>query len=215
MNRLNWIQQEKNIAEYHVVEWRTSHFHHPRNRTDITGAARMKMEGGAPASSGAQSQSEGIGWAPASPGEGRKWTTGGLGEEGLVERGTKTAKDNEVVSRPDRKSGRLSMSADLAAVTQAIMPEDVYSVVNSVRQTVLKVQGRIKQSAAKLQGAYRKQQGKATETPLQKDQSRKQPKKDRQGTRQVSKDEMLFMQAENHYLLDSYDRSGQYSMLGK
>lgn len=175
----------------------------------------MKMEGGAPASSGAQSQSEGIGWAPASPGEGRKWTTGGLGEEGLVERGTKTAKDNEVVSRPDRKSGRLSMSTDLAAVTQAIMPEDVCSVVNSVRQTVLKVQGRIKQSAAKLQGAYRNQQGKATETPLQRDQSRRQPEKDCQGTRQVSKDEMLFMQAENHYLLDSYDRNGQYSMLGK
>lgn len=175
----------------------------------------MKMEGGAPASSGAQPQSEGIGWAPASPGENRKWTTGGLGEEGLVESGTKTAKDNEAVSGPDRKNGRLSMSTDLTAVTQAIIPEELYSVVNSAKQTVLKVQGRIKQSAAKLQGAYRKQQGKTAETPLQKDQSRRQPEKDRQGTRQVSKDEMLFMQAENNYLLDSYDRNGQHSMLGK
>lgn len=215
MNRLNWIQQEKNIAEYHVVEWRTSHFHHPRSRTDIAGAAHMKMEGGAPASSGAQPQSEGIGWAPASPIENRKWTTGGLGEEGLVESGTKTAKNNEVVSRPERKNGRQSMSTDLAAVTQAIIPEEVYSVVNSAKQTVLKVQGHIKQSAAKLQGAYRKQQGKTAETPLQKDQSRRQPEKDRQGTRQVSKDEMMFMQAENNYLLDSYDRNGQHSMLGK
>lgn len=36
------------------------------------------------------------------------------------------------------------------------------------------------------------------------------------GTRQAAdREAMLSMQAENHYLLDSYDATGNYSMLGK
>lgn len=40
-------------------------------------------------------------------------------------------------------------------------------------------------------------------------------RKTQRGTRLASREEMLAMQAENHYLLDSYDKKGQYSILGK
>ena len=37
----------------------------------------------------------------------------------------------------------------------------------------------------------------------------------RRKRQELPREEVLSMQGENHYLLDSYDKNGQYSTLGK
>ena len=215
MNVLNWIQQEQKIADYHVIKWPTSHFHHPRNRTDIVADIRMKpQEGGAPAS-GAQTQTEGIGYGQVDYARDR-YKSGGLGTDGLVIDGVKDAVDNKVMLTSKKSQGnRVTGPEAETTVMQTILPAEVLSVVESARQSAIKVQSRIRQSTAKLKDIYGGQSGQTANTQNMKKVPRRQPEKERRGTRPVTKDEVLTMQAENHYLLDSYDRNGQYSMLGK
>ena len=217
MNVLNWIQQEKKVADYHVVTWRFSHFHHPINRTDLTGQIKMKPPEDSSSASGTQQQPEGIGFGYADSTRGR-YKAGGLGTDGLAAYGVKDAVNNKVMSTSTKTNGNQTRGAETAvAVMQEILPAEVYSVVESARQSALKVQSRITQGTAKLREIYQKQFGHTANTNAQKQKNapHRQPEKERRGTRQVSKDEVLSMQAENHYLLDSYDRNGQYSTLGK
>lgn len=216
MNVLNWIQQEKKVADYHVVTWRMSHFHRPINKTGLTGQISMKPRESPSAASGTQQQQpEGIGFGLADNVRGQ-YKSGGLGTNGLAADGVKDAVNNKVMSTSRKTNGNQITGPETAAtVVQAILPAEVYSVVESARQSVLKVQSRIRQSAVKLRNAYQKQSGQTTSTQKQKNTPRRHPEKEQRGTRYVSKDEVLTMQAENHYLLDSYDKNGQYSTLGK
>lgn len=216
MNVLNWIQQEQKIADYHVIKWPTSHFHHPVNRTDIVANFSMKpQETGASASSGAQSQAEGIGFGLVDHTKGQ-YKAGGPGTDGLAIDGSKDAVDNKVMSTSRTTRGNQVTGPEAAeTVAQALLPAEVYSVVESARQSAHKVQSRIRQSAAKLKNIYQKQSGQTANTQKTKNAPRRQPEKEQRGTRHVTKDEVLFMQAENHYLLDSYDKNGRYSVLGK
>ena len=219
MNRLNLIQQEQKVADYHVITWRTSHFHHPRNRTDIIGSFNSKLEGGAAAEPGAQQQTEGIGFGLEDPFRNAKWKGGGLGTDGMMQDGTKEARNSEVLSTAHRTQGRQTTAPEsVASVMQTVVPEEVYSVVNSARQSVLKIHSRFRQSMAKLRQGYLKQQEKQKQSAsvsARKGEYRRQPESRPRGTRQADREEVLSMQAENHYLLDSYDRNGQYSTLGK
>ena len=176
---------------------------------------RMKpQEGGAP-SSGTQSQTEGIGFGQTDYSK-DQYKTGGLGTDGLVHDGSKDAVDNKVMSTSKKSQGNQVTGSEAAAtVMQTILPTEVYSVVESARQSAIKVQSRIRQSAAKLKDIYGKQSGQTAKAHNMKKVPRRQPEKEQRGTRHVTKDEILTMQAENHYLLDSYDKNGQYSMLGK
>lgn len=223
MNRLNWIQQEQKIADYHVLTWRTSHFHHPRNRTDIIGKAggKFDMYGGA-ASAGADHLPEGIGQGLSDPVRDARWTTGGLGVEGMVEDGRKSAVHQEQMDTSDRTKGRRitgasqSAAADqIVTAAQAVVPEEVYSVLSGARSSVLRLKNRVRQGAAALRERYQKQQKQAANTAVLKETKRRQPREEQCGTRKCDKDDVLSMQAQNHYLLDSYDKNGRYSMLGK
>lgn len=218
MNVLNWIQQERKVADYHVITWPTSHFHHPRNRTDIVGAINMKPDGGAPAASDARQQPEGIGFGLSDSISDRRYKSGGLGTDGLAIDGVKEAVNSKVMSTSRKSKGNQVTGPEaVSTVAQTILPAEVYSVVESARQSVLKVQSRISQGAIKLRDIYQKRSSQSSNMNAQtsKNAPRRQPEKERRGTRYVSKEEVLSMQAENHYLLDSYDRNGQYSMLGK
>lgn len=223
MNRLNWIQQEQKTADYHVLTWRTSHFHHPGNRTDILGSAGSKFDlGGGAASSGAQQQTEGIGSGLTDPANEIRWKTGGLGADGMAQDGTKDAGEQEVMAAAGRTKGRQitgvaesKMAQQIIAAAQAVVPDEVYSVLGSARQSVLKAHERVKQSAAKLRDIYQKQWKQPAGAAARKSEYRKAPEKEQRGTRRCDKEDVLSMQAQNHYLLDSYDRNGQYSMLGK
>lgn len=223
MNRLNWIQQEQKTADYHVLTWRTSHFHHPRNRTEIVGTVggKFDMYGGAASSEG-QQQPEGIGQGLTDPYRDVKWTTGGLGTDGMVADGRKDAVHQEVMDTADRVKGQRISGVSQAMATeqimtaaQAVVPEEVYSVFSGAHKSVLAVKDRVKQGAGKLRELYQKQQKQTAQTSVSKKTAPKQAKKEQHGTRKCDRDNVLSMQAQNHYLLDSYDKNGRYSMLGK
>lgn len=216
MNVLNWIQQEHKVTDYHVLTWPTSHFHHPRNRTDIVGQIAIKPQETGTAASGTQTRpEEGIGFGTFDKSYGQ-YKSGGLGTDGLAIDGEKEAVNNKVISTSRNSQGNQVTGPEASATAvQSILPAEVYSVVESARQSVIKVQSRIKQSAAKLKDIYGKQPGQTATAQKPKSMSRRQPEKEQRGTRPVSKEEVLSMQAENHYLLDSYDKNGQYSTLGK
>ena len=216
MNVLNWIQQERKIADYHVIKWPTSHFHHPRNRTDIVANIAVKPQETGAAASGTQSRTEDIGFGSLDNIRDSKYKSGGLGTDGLVINGSKDAVNNKIMSTSRTPQGnQVTGSEETETAVQALLPAEVYSVVESARQSAHNVQSRIRQSAAKLKDIYQKQSGQNANAQKTKNAPRRQPEKEKRGTRHVTKDEVLFMQAENHYLLDSYDKNGQYSMLGK
>lgn len=219
MNVLHWIQQEKKVADYHVITWPTSHFHHPRNRTDIVGQFKSKLDdGAAPASSGAQTQTqtEGIGFGLFDNINDRKYRSGGLGTDGMVVDGLKDAINNKVKSSARNSRGNQVTGPEAASsLIQTILPAEVYSVVNSAGQSVLKVQSRLRQNISKLRDIYRKQSGQTANTRKRQNVAGREPDKEQKGTRRADRDEVLIMQAESSYLLDSYDKNGQYSTLGK
>lgn len=218
MNVLHWIQQEKKVADYHVITWPTSHFHHPRNRTDITAQVKSKPDSAAPASSGAQTQTktEEIGLGSFDDIHDRKYKSGGLGSDGLVTDGSKEAVNNKVKSAAQGSRGNQVTGPEAASsLMQTILPAEVYSVLNSAGQSALKVQSRIRQNISKLRDIYRKQSGQAADAQRRQNVARKQPDKEQKGTRRANRDEVLIMQEESSYLLDSYDRNGRYSTLGK
>lgn len=217
MNRLNWIQQEQKVADYHVLTWRTSHFHHPRSRTDLTGSFGSKLEGGAGAAASTKQQPEGIGFGLSDVGSTR-WQQGGLGTDGMAQYGVKDAVGNEIMSTAHRTQGKhISAPEHVAAAMQSVVPEEMYSVLNSARSSIYKVHNRIRQSMNKMRDIFLKQQNrqKTAGISLKQDSYRKQPEKDAKGTRRADRETILSMQAQNNYLLDSYDRKGQYSTLGK
>ena len=77
------------------------------------------------------------------------------------------------------------------------------------------IRNRLKESAKRLQEAYQRQKEKAAKLLPLKQIKEEKPREKAKGTRMADKEAMLSMQAENHYLLDSYDHNGNYSMLGK
>lgn len=76
------------------------------------------------------------------------------------------------------------------------------------------IRNRLKDSAKRLQDIYQKYKEKLSAVPV-KEAKQKEPDRMQGGTRSASKEELFAMQAENHYLLDSYDKNGRYSILGK
>ncbi|MDE6739782.1 MAG: hypothetical protein K2K07_11890, partial [Lachnospiraceae bacterium] len=167
-------------------------------------------------------QPEGIGQGLPDPTRDIVWRAGGLGTDGMAEDGRKDAVHSEIMNTSDRTKGRqitgASQSVETAqvmAAAQTIVPEEVYSVLGSARQSVLKLHDRVKESTAKLRELYQKQQKKTAHAAASKVVKQDKQQKEKRGTRKCDKEDVLSMQAQNHYLLDSYDKNGQYSMLGK
>lgn len=219
LNRINWTPKEQ-LFDYHVLTWKTSHLH-PKTKVGVSGGAELRERAGGAAVSGSESaQPDGI-----VPGYGRRdsrYRSGGLGRDGK-------AQDGDSVSVSAYRSGRQG-SGDVQEAAAASMPcADIQTqeamqtaalqTVQDAAQTfsagraVRKAGGRMKEIIGRLQDMYRRKQEKATRL-IKGDRAAPQ-QKERQGTRRVSREEVLSMQGENHYLLDSYDKNGQYSTLGK
>lgn len=77
------------------------------------------------------------------------------------------------------------------------------------------LRNRFKDSAKRLQEIYQEQKKKLTKMSAGKVKQEEKKDRSQAGTRLASKEEMWAMQAENHYLLDSYDKNGNRSILGK
>lgn len=218
LNRINWTPKEQ-LFDYHVLTWKTSHLH-PKTKVGVSGGVELRERaGGVAASTPESAQPEGI-----APGYGRRdsrYRSSGLGRDGM-------AQDGDCVSVSAYQSGRQGSGQvqEAAAVvmpcadvqTQAAMQTAVLHNIEDAAHTfsagrmVRKAGGRMKEIIVRLRDMYRRKQEKAAQ--LMKGNHAAQ-QKERQGTRRVSREEVLAMQGENHYLLDSYDKNGQYSTLGK
>lgn len=218
LNRINWTPKEQ-LFDYHVLTWKTSHLH-PKTKVGVSGGVELRERtGGGAASTPESAQPEGI-----VPGYGRcdsRYRSGGPGRDGMAQDGDRVAVSAYQSGR--QGSGQVQEAAAVAmpcadVQTQAAMQTAVLHNIQdaahtfSAGRTVRKVGGRMKEIIVRLRDMYRRKQEKAA--LLMKGNHAAQ-QKERQGTRRVSREEVLAMQGENHYLLDSYDKNGQYSTLGK
>lgn len=215
LNRTNWVQQEQDI-EYHVIKWKKSafHDHHTRKKAGA-GPLPGGVKAPAAASSEAQQEPVGIGQGLEERIRDKRYRSGGFGESGLCADGVKGGKSSDSVSLSAKGAEQQSISEQSAVeIMQPNISEHIQGIAASaVNPTPEKKTSRLKKSAQKLREAYREHRDKVAQI-IHKKPDRKAEEK-RQGTRRADKEKMLSMQAENHYLLDSYDKNGQYSMLGK
>lgn len=241
MNHIQWLQQREDFnTKYHVIKWKTSHFHEPFSER-MVGSAKMQ-QGGAPeaAKQSPQPEGEGIGYAQAELSK-----SGGFGLGSGLEGYALKAMQEEMAQSAVRSTGSASQTGRVvgaipaavrtatAAQTQAaehtVTPEQKREPLRSEQarernaqeattvQTANKgnIKNRLRESAARLQEFYRRQKEKAAKLSLWKNMTEPKKKKELKKTRMADREEMLSMQAENHYLLDSYDQKGNYSILGK
>ncbi len=215
LNRTNWVQQEQDI-EYHVIKWKNSAFHDHHTRKK---AGAGPLSGGVTsptaASSEAKSEPVEIGFGLDERIRDKRYRSGGFGESGKDADGVKDGRGGDSVSLSVKGAEQQSISGQSAVeIMQPHISEHIQSIVaGAMNPTREKKTSRLKENMQKLRAAYQEQREKIAKV-IHKKPDRPEEEK-WQGTRRADKEEMLSMQAENHYLLDSYDKNGQYSMLGK
>ncbi len=212
MKVLNWIQQEQKTADYHVCQWKTSAFHKPLDTAKTGAAAPIKSQPLQAVSANAALQAEGLGYVPSERTK-SNYRKGGFGVDGLAADGGSKAAENKVMSTAyDSVEDRIS-GAERAALS--VLPPAVYSAVSRLRRTVGKLVSGVRKNRTARDRLSGWQSAGRADLRRSKNAPRRQPEQPKRGTRYVSKEEALSMQAENHYLLDSYDRNGQYTTLGR
>ncbi|MBD5508292.1 MAG: hypothetical protein HDR05_09670 [Lachnospiraceae bacterium] len=241
MNRLNWVQQSEDFkTEYHVLQWKTSHFHEPYARRNAGSMPKQPSAAAAAAAKEMQTEAEGLvlgladkrktGTRPGF-GMGDHLAQGVSGEDrgrdgvSISAQGTRQQND---AGQTQAAVQSVSQAAQIqAAETVAASPANEFSSAeaeeeraNRENTTVAQtgrgnIRNRLQESAKRLQEAYQRQKEKAAKLLPLKQIKEEKPKEKEKGTRMADKETMLSMQAENHYLLDSYDHNGNYSMLGK
>lgn len=240
MNHIIWVQQRDDFdTKYHVIKWKTSHFHEPFSTSAGKG---FKLQSGAAVEAAKQSQQpegEGIGYAQAD--RTRNGRIGlGSGVEGYALRTMQEEMAQGIVRstgssiRAGRTVGAvLTVMQTAAAQTQAaehmVTPEqkreplrDKQARERNMRESTTvseagrgNIKNRLKESAERLWEFYQKQKEKASKLSFWKNKTEPQKKKVIKKSRMADREAVLAMQSENHYLLDSYDQKGNYSMLGK
>lgn len=244
MNHINWVQQNEDYnVEYHMIKWKTSHFHEPYSN-HMVGSSKIRQgaAGSLPAAQ-AQTEGEGIGFGLADRnGNGR--LRPGLGvENSLVNRLSERGNSRDGVSISARGAAVHEHAEEIARVTaQSMALAETHAAENTItavtadgsvkeeqeRERTAKenttvsganrgnIRNRLRESAARLLEAYQRQKKKAAKLLIQQMRKKAPERKEKEGTRQAADREVILsMQAENHYLLDSYDATGNYSILGK
>lgn len=233
MNHVNWVQQEQN-TEYHVIQWKNSEFHNHHVRKDRAPEGGMgpfsvaKVVGG----SGAVSQIRADVWGDERVSRPEESKIDGFGCGDILGSNSRTISGSgkeEVLSNGAKRNDEVTLSSEGVVAGAAVriqtepLAEEVSVETATSAESVETISGfgqgglrnRLKDSAKRLQEIYQEQKKKLTKMPAGK--VKQEEKKDRRqaGTRLASKEEMWSMQAENHYLLDSYDKNGNRSILGK
>lgn len=233
MNHVNWVQQEQN-TEYHVIQWKNSEFHNHHVRRDrvheggIGPFSVAKVVGG----SGAVSQTRQDVWGEDRALRPEESKIDGFGYGDIPGSNSRTISGSgkeEVLSTGVKRNDEVTLSSEGVIAGAAVriqtepMAEEVSVETAASAESVETISGfgqgglrnRLKDSAKRLQKIYQEQKKKLTKMPAGKVKQEEKKDREQTGTRQASKEEMWSMQAENHYLLDSYDKNGNHSILGK
>lgn len=240
LEHVNWVQQNEDYAtRYHVLEWKTSHFHEPYSRHVSAGVKTHQNAAAALQAKEIQTETEGLGFGQSDrTGSGRLGLGLGL-EESLANTaaGNERGHDGVTISaygaRVQEAGAEAVQSAALAqmhAAEHTVTPGTAKDTLSESQQreqadrentTVAgtgrgSIRNRLRESAARLREAYQRQKEKAVKkAAARRSRLQRQEKTVQKGTRMADREAVLAMQTENHYLLDSYDQKGNYSMLGK
>lgn len=243
MNHINWVQQNEDYnVKYHVLKWKTSHFHVPYS-SHMVGSAKIRQGGAAEVSAAEMQEKEGEGLGPdlAERSKDARLRLGFGLEKSLANNlfGGETGRDGVSISARGM-AGQESMGGTVQAAVQSLAIAETHAAENTVTTVTTdgpekekqeraekanttvsesgrgNIRNRLRESAARLREAYQRQKKKAAKLPFKQIRKEEPERKEKKGTRQAAdRETMLSMQAENHYLLDSYDATGNYSMLGK
>lgn len=246
MNHINWVQQSEDYnTEYHVLKWKSSHFHEPYARRNVGNLPKQPAAAAAEAAREIQTEAEGLALGLSDKLKSGTRPGFGMGEhlaQGLS--GEDRGRDGVSISAQGARQQNAAehaqaavQSVSQAAVVQSAQIQAAETVVvspanepssaeaeeeraNRQNTTVAEtgkgnIRNRLQESAKRLQEAYQRQKEKAAKLLPLKQIKEEKPREKAKGTRAADKEAMLSMQAENHYLLDSYDHNGNYSMLGK
>lgn len=243
MNHINWVQQNEDYnVKYHVLKWKTSHFHAPYS-SHMVGSAKIRQGGAAEVSAAEMQEKEGEGLGPdlAERSRDARLRLGFGLEKSLANNlfGGETGRDGVSISARGM-AGQESMGGTVQAAVQSLAIAETHAAENTVTTVTTdgpekekqeraekanttvsesgrgNIRNRLRESAARLREAYQRQKKKAAKLPFKQIRKEEPERKEKKGTRQAAdRETMLSMQAENHYLLDSYDATGNYSMLGK
>lgn len=241
MNHIVWLQQREDFdTNYHVIKWKTSHFHEPFSAR-MVGSAKLKYGAGPEAAKQMQQpEGEAIGFVQAD-----KVRSGGIGPGFGLEGYALQAMHEELAQEAvrsvggDGRTGRIvgavpttmqtAVAAQVQAAEHTVTPQQRREPLrseqakerNALESTTVSetgkgnIKNRLRESAARLREFYQKQKEKAVKLPFIKVSPEPEKKRVLEGTRMADREAVLSMQAENHYLLDSYDQKGNYSTLGK
>lgn len=244
LEHVNWVQQNEDYAtRYHVLQWKTSHFHEPYSRRASAGVKQNQGAESFRQAKEIQAETEGLGFGQSErTGSGRLGLGLGL-EESLAKTVTGNEKGHdgvnisahgamaqEALSEAAKGTVQSAVIAQTHAAEHTVTPASNGEPVSGSAQRKQEnrentavaqsgrgnIRNRLRESADRLREAYQRQKEKAAKIlPLRQTKSEKQEEKQEKGTRTADREAVLAMQAENHYLLDSYDQNGNYSMLGK
>lgn len=255
MNHVNWVQQSEDYkTEYHVLKWKSSHFHEPYARRNTGDMPKQPTGAAAAAAEEMKTEAEGLvlgladkrksGTRPGF-GIGDRLGQGVAGEDrgrdgvSISAQGTRqqnaagqtrdavqavgqTRDAVQVAGQTAEQLVQIQAAETVAPTTEraSLSVEEKEEQANRENTTVAEtgqgnIRNRLKESARRLQEAYQRQKEKAAKLLPLKQVKEEKPKEKAKGTRMADREAMLSMQAENHYLLDSYDHTGNYSMLGK
>lgn len=224
---MHWIQDEQQIT-YHVIRWRNSAFHNHDNlpKRKLLGGVSFDSGGGG---KGEATQQTGVQTAqPSFPrivdenlfgpgiagdglsGNGKTGSSlhgaeGKPGEPGAQGRGRDTV---EVCSLQEAMA--VCRSASAGEIPDAVKAENVAAFVPEEKRSRPAFFQYIRKMGNGIQTFLRGMEQKAG-----RENARKQPKKEKTGTRAVTKEELAQMQADRAYLLDSYNKHGERSTLGR
>ena len=224
MNHVNWVQQEQN-TEYHVIQWKNSEFHNHHMRRDRAPEGGMgpfsvaKVVGG----SGTISQTRADVWGDNSVSRPEESKIDGFGYGDIFGSNSRTDSGSgkeEVLSTGVKRNDEVTISSEgapkpIVPIQNTAISEQMQCVAISAAVRMQTEPMAEEASAKRLLEIYREQKKKLTKMLAGKVKQEEKKERRQSGTRLASQEEMWSMQAENHYLLDSYDKNGNHSILGK
>lgn len=227
---MHWIQQEKPV-EYHVVRWENSAFHNHDKRPERKMLGGVSFDGGAGGGKSANMQQTGVQTAQPSFSHAAEegWFGKGMEESGLY--GGEGAKGRPGGNR--RSGGRDTLEIRTVSQTSGsktvpelaerkVMPEtaETKNALEALAAGQTPAMQEVKRNNPLWQTIRKAGNGiraflQGMEQKAGQRNGRKSPKKNTEGTRAAAKEEFDQIEADKSYLLDSYNKYGERSTLGR
>lgn len=224
---MHWIQNEQQV-EYHVIRWRNSAFHNHDKRPERKLLGGVSFDGGG-GGKGEAAQQTGVQTAqPSFP----RITDENLFGFGAAENGPDG--DGKMGGSRNGSAGKMAITgaqgrerdtvevsgiSEVMAACQKVSAGEIPDMVTAetaampipeekkIRPAFLRY---IRKTGNGIRSFLRGMEQKAG-----RENAGKQPKKEKTGTRIITKEELAQIQADRTYLLDSYNKYGERSTLGR